>query len=251
MNAPELLRSEFMQKRWRGDSLVFSGVTDCYQPIEAHYELTRRCLIVCEEFSNPVAIITKSALIRRDIDLLQAIHKKADLKVFISLAFSDDKMARQVEPYAPSPSVRFRAMEALVKGGISVGIGVAPVIPGLNDRQIPEIIRRSADLGATTAFMTLLRLPMEVKDIFVANIRENFPDRFNKVMNQIRAMRENKLNQSNFGQRMRGTGSQWQAIEFLFRSACERHGMNRKERRSEEEAFESTFKRPERQLRLF
>lgn len=250
VNAAEKLKEAFMKKSWKGERIIFSGVTDCYQPLEATYELTRKCLQVCSDFSNPVGIITKGALIRRDIDLLKELNKKTYLKVYISLAFSDDKMSRQIEPYAPSPSVRFRTMEELAKNGISVGIGLAPVIPALNDRQIPEILKTAKECGADTAFMTLLRLPMEVKQIFLENIKTNFPDRCNKITNQIKAMRGDRFNQSVFGERMRGTGNQWEAIDFLFKSSCEKFGLNRKSRELEEPEV-STFSRPQRQLALF
>jgi DNA repair photolyase len=251
INAPEKLREEFMKKSWKGGSLVFSGVTDCYQPLEASYQLTRRCLEVCEEFCNPVAVITKGALIRRDIDLLKSLNEKTYLKVFMSIAFSDDDIARKIEPYAPRPSIRFKAMEELAKAGIKLGVGIAPVIPGLNDRQIPTILKWASDCGAETAFMTLLRLPLEVKDVFLKNIRENFPDRYDKITNQIKSMRSNKLNQYNFGERMRGSGNQWEVIDFIFKQSCEKYGFNKKQKTDLEEEKLLSFKRPERQLALF
>lgn len=248
VNAAEKLREAFMKKSWQGEEIVFSGVTDCYQPLEARYELTRRCLEVCAEFRNPVAIITKGALIRRDIDVLKRLNEHASLKVMMSIAFSDDKMSKEIEPNAPRPSVRFRAMEELAAAGISVGVGCAPVICGLNDSQIPAILEEAKNCGATTAFMTLLRLPAEVKDVFLERLQQTYPDRFNKVVNQLKEMKGGKLNRTEFGKRMRGEGPQWEAIRFLFKNSCEKLGLNKK---GEGQERVSTFRRPERQLKLF
>jgi len=128
-NAPEKLREAFMKKSWQGELVVFSGNTDCYQPLEVPYTLTRRCLEVCREFRNPVGLITKSALIRRDIDVLAALARDARAVVHMSIAFADDAMARKIEPNAPSPSTRFAAIRALTDAGIPVGVGIAPIIP--------------------------------------------------------------------------------------------------------------------------
>lgn len=252
MNAPELLRKEFMKKSWRGDEIVFSGVTDCYQPLEASYEITRRCLAVCAEFQNPVSIITKGALIRRDIDILRQLNEKASVAVFMSIAFSDDKVSQLIEPHAPRPSTRFRAMKELADAGIPVNVGVAPVIPAVNDAQIPEILRRASEAGAKRAFMTLLRLPAEVKDVFEQRITEIYPDRHKKIFSQIRSMKNGKLNRTEWGKRMKGEGQEWEAIDFLFHSSCQKYGINRRDEKMIGEPEEkNTFVRPERQLSLF
>lgn len=256
INAAEKLKEAFLKKSWKGEKIVFSGVTDCYQPLEAEYKLTRSCLIVCNDFCNPLGIITKGALIRRDIDILQSLHQNTDLKIYISLAFSDDEMSRKIEPYAPSPSIRFKTLEALAKSGLNVGIGIAPVIPALNDYQIPEILKRAKECGANTAFMTLLRLPTEVKEVFLNNIQSNYPDRYGKVVNRIKSMRGDRMNEHKFGQRMHGTGKEWEAIEFLFNSSCEKFGLNQRQTQKEENQkgnneFVSTFKRPTPQLSLW
>ena len=252
INAPELLKKEFDKPSWKGEQIVFSGVTDCYQPLEASYELTRRCLAHCLEYRNPVGIITKGALIRRDIDILSELSKATNLFVFISIAFADDKVSKLIEPYAPRPSIRFRAMKQLADAGIPVGVGIAPIIPGLNDTHIPEIVHRAAEAGAQSAFITLLRLPAEVKDVFQERIVEAFPDRSKKIFNQIKAMRNGKLNQSEWGKRMRGSGKEWEAIEFLFQNSCRRHNVHyRSDPTKERIPFESTFRRPTNQLSLF
>jgi DNA repair photolyase len=251
-NAPEKLRETFMKKSWKGEVIVFSGNTDCYQPLEASYELTRRCLEVCLEFHNPVGIITKGALIRRDVELLAALSKVAKVHVNMSIAFSDDDMARKVEPYAPAPSTRFGAMRALADAGVSVGVGIAPIIPGLNDSQVAEILTRAKDNGANSAFRVMLRLPAEVKPVFLGRLQEEFPDRAKKVVGGIRDMRGGALYQNGFGSRMEGTGARWDAVEALFDITCRRLGLNLRDENEIEGADEpTTFRRPGDQLSLF
>ena len=250
IKAPELLRDAFLKPSWIGEPIVFSGVTDCYQPLEASYQLTRRCLEVCAEFQNPVSIITKGALIRRDIDVLTKLHTTAHVNIYMSIAFADDKMSKLIEPYAPRPSVRFRAMQALHAAGIPVAVGVAPMIPGLNDSQIPEILERAAECGAHSAFMTLLRLPAEVREVFTTRLHEAFPTRAEKVLSQLRDMKGGELNRSEFGSRMHGEGPRWEAIEWLFDTSCAKLGLNQRGRLKNPNNI-STFRRPEKQLNLF
>ena len=247
INAKEKLIEEFNKRSWKGECIVFSGVTDCYQPLEASYELTRACLEVCASYRNPVGIITKGALIRRDIDVLSRLNEHNAAQVFLSIAFSDDSMSKKVEPGAPRPSTRFRAMRELHAAGIPVGVALAPVIPGLNDSQIPSILEEAKACGATRAFMTLLRLPLSVKDVFLKNIEENFPTRLSKVVNQLKDQREGKFNSSTFGQRMKGNGERWEAINWLFKSNCEKLELNKREQVSRE----TPFMRPTDQLSLF
>src|SRR4051812_45457415 len=180
-NAPELLRRELSRPRWQGDVIAFSGNTDCYQPLEATYELTRRCLEVCLDFQNPVSIITKGALIRRDVQLLADLARRAGAHVHMSVAFADDDMARKIEPYANRPSNRFEAMRRLADAGVSTGILIAPVIPGLNDSDIPVLLERAKAAGASRAGLTLLRLPAEVLPVFDERIEAAFPDRAQRI----------------------------------------------------------------------
>ena len=245
INAPEKLREAFMRKSWNGDLVVFSGNTDCYQPLEASYRLTRQCLEVCSEFQNPIAIITKSAIVRRDVDVLSDLTRVARARVQISIPFADDKMARLIEPGAPSPRTRFAAMKALSDAGVPVGVAVAPIIPGLNDSQIAEILERAYEAGARRAFRVMLRLPAEVKPVFIQRLTEAFPDRAQKVLNAVREMRDGKLYTSEFGARGRGKGQRWDAIEWLFELTCKKLGMNAMDEREfskDEEA--PTFRRP-------
>jgi DNA repair photolyase len=248
VNAPELLRKELMKPSWKGEEIVFSFTSDPYIPLEAHYKLTRRCLEVCAEFRNPVGIITKSALIRRDIDVLQTLTRDARLGVFFTIPFTDREAARAVEPYAPLPEARFHAMRDLAAAGIKVGIGIAPVIPGLTS-DIPELLRRAKDSGAKHAFINMLRLPGSVAPYFQERLHAKLPTKANRILNRIKEAREGKMNSSVFGERMRGKGQYWEATERLFRIHCERLGFNKRTERVGE--AETTFRRPSPQQSLF
>lgn len=249
-NAPEVLRQELMRPSWQGEVIVFSGNTDCYQPVEASYELTRRCLEVCLEFRNPVGVITKSALIRRDVALLADLAKRARATVTLSIAFASDEVARKMEPYASRPSHRFEVMRKLTDAGVSTGIIVAPVIPGLNDTDIPALLERAKDAGAQRASMTLLRLAAEVLPVFDQRLGEAFPERADKVRHAIREIRGGKMNESAFGARFAGQGPRWKAIEALFDLHCRRLGLDG-ERLLPDETTGTTFRRPSRQGTLF
>src|SRR6266478_86254 len=225
VRAPELLRKELMKRSWQGDEIVFSFTSDPYIPLEANYKLTRGCLEVCAEFCNPVGIVTKSALIRRDIDVLQRLTQDASVGVFFSIPFADYDIARAVEPFAPSPNARFEAMKALADAGIEVVKGSAPTIPGLTT-DIPGLLQRAKDCGATKAFINMLRLPGSVAPYFEQRLREKLPTKADRVLNRIRDARGGKLNSSVFGERMRGKGQYWEATAKLFKIQCERLGFN-------------------------
>jgi DNA repair photolyase len=251
VKAPELLRKELMKPSWKGDEIVFSFTSDPYIPLEANYKLTRRCLEVCAEFRNPVGIVTKSALIRRDVDVLQTLTREASLGVFFSIPFADYDTARAVEPFAPSPNARFEAMKTLAEAGIEVGIGIAPTIPGLTT-DIPALLQRAKDCGAKKAFINMLRLPGSVAPYFEQRLREKLPTKADRVLNRIRDARGGKLNSSVFGERMRGKGEYWSAQEKLFEVYTKRLGFN--EHRvggSERHSRENTFRRPSAQGALF
>jgi len=227
VNVVERLRAAFQKKSWRRELVAFSGNTDCYQPIEAQYELTRGCLEVCADYSNPVAIITKGKLVRRDVDVLQDLQRRAGCNVTVSIPFANDDHARAIEPFASPPSKRFETLRILSDAGIDTSVAVAPVIPGLNDDQIPEILKRARAAGARGAFQTLLRLPVEVGPIFEARLAEAFPLRHAKVMSAIRDVRGGRMSDSRFGSRMAGRGPRWAAVEQLFSTHCERLGLER------------------------
>ncbi|HEV7395233.1 MAG TPA: radical SAM protein [Pyrinomonadaceae bacterium] len=248
INAPELLRKELMKPSWKGDEIVLSFTSDPYIPLEAHYKLTRRCLEVCAEFQQPVGLITKSALVRRDIDVLQELDRVARVSVSFTIPFTDRESARAVEPYAPLPDARFHAMADLAAAGITVGIGIAPVIPGLTS-DIPELLKRAKAAGATHAFINMLRLPGSVAPYFEQRLRELLPTKADRILNRIREARDGKLNSSEFGERMRGKGQYWEAIEKLFRIHCDRLGFNKK--RPQQDRPATTFRRPTTQGLLF
>jgi DNA repair photolyase len=249
VNAPELLRARFEQRSWCGEAIAFSGNTDCYQPLEAARRLTRACLELCAEYANPVFIITKSALIQRDIDVLVRLRDCTALRVYLSIPFADDAHARLIEPGASAPSKRFATLAALSKAGIDTGIAIAPVIVGLNDSQIPELLTRAREAGAKYAFKTALRLPLEVADVFEPRLREAFPDAADKVMHGIFQIRRGKKNESAFGDRMRGHGPRWDLIEDLFALHYKRLQFSALADDDSEPV--KTFRRPGDQLALF
>lgn len=250
-NAPALLKEAFEKKSWDGGTISFSGNTDCYQPIEANYELTRRCLELCLEYRNPVAIITKSALVQRDAALLAALAKVTTVRVFVSLAFADEAHARAVEPWAASVARRLATLRVLTDAGVTCGVAVAPIIPGLNDEQAPRVLALAHAHGARRAFMQMLRLPAEVRPVFEERIAEAFPDRAKRIDHAIVELRGGRKNDPRFGSRMRGNGPRWDAIRGLFEAQCRRLGMNEQVVGEDEDGPAKTFRRPTRQGSLF
>jgi DNA repair photolyase len=247
VNAPELLARELQRPSWGGEFLTFSGVTDCYQPLEASYALTRRCLELCLRYRNPVAVVTKGTLVRRDADLLARLAQEAAARVYVSVPFADDAMARALEPGAPLPSQRLETLRVLSAAGVPTGVAVAPIIPGLTDREMPEILERARQAGATRAFHVLLRLPAEVRPVFEARLLAALPSHAARVLGSLESMRDGRRNESRFGARMRGTGPRWQLVEDLFRVQCQRLGLAT----GEEPALRATFRRPRQQGELF
>jgi DNA repair photolyase len=246
-NAPELLRKELARRSWSGDTIAFSGNTDCYQPLEAAYVLTRSCLEACADFRNPIAIITKGALVRRDVDLLIRMSRQTPVSVTVSIAFANDAVSRALEPGTSPPSQRFETLRILSEAGLRAGISIAPTIPGLNESDIAELLERAREAGARFAFQTLLRLPAEVLPVFVERLREAFPDRARRVLHAVEDVRGGKMNESAFGKRMHGEGPRWEAIEALFEAQCRRLGLNVRN----EAEIPSGFRRPSRQAGLF
>ncbi|MEE8169398.1 MAG: radical SAM protein, partial [Phycisphaerae bacterium] len=225
-NAPKLLARRFASRGWRGELVNFSGVTDCYQPIEAVYELTRRCLETCLEWSNPASVVTKSYLVVRDADLLAEIQSRCGGRTFISIPFADDETARKIEPHAPPPSRRFDAIERLAAAGVPVGVMVAPIIPGLNDRDVPAVLQRAADCGAKAAGYMALRLPGNVEPVFLSRLRNELPLRADRVVNRIREIRGGRMDETRFGKRMRGEGAYWDSVRQLFELSRKRYGLD-------------------------
>ncbi|HUI06371.1 MAG TPA: PA0069 family radical SAM protein [Verrucomicrobiae bacterium] len=226
-NAPELLRRELSSRKWKPQVLAMSGVTDPYQPVERRLKLTRRCLEVLVEFRNPVAIITKNYLVTRDADLLAELARYDAAAVNISITTLDAALAGMMEPRTAQPAARLRAIRELTRAGVPVGVLIAPMIPGLTDHELPAIVKAAAEAGARFAGMVPVRLPYAVKDLFQQWLEQHFPDRKAKVLTQIRAMHGGKLNESEFGKRMRGEGVLAEQIDKIFEVACRKAGMGR------------------------
>ncbi len=223
--APALLRQAFAKRSWRKETVVFSGVTDCYQPLEASYRLTRGCLEVCVDHANPAGIITKSPLIERDIDVLTALHAAASVHVTVSIPFWDVDKARAIEPFVATPVRRVHIIEKLARAGLSVGVNVAPIIPGLNDQDIPKVLAAARDAGAQSAGFVLLRLPGSVKDVFTERLRDALPLQADRVLHRIRETRGGELYDPRFGVRGRGEGQYAMAIKTLFQTTAARLGL--------------------------
>jgi DNA repair photolyase len=224
MDAPKLLRRELSAKKWTPQPVAMSGVTDCYQPVEKKLEITRGCLQVLAEFRNPVGIVTKNHLVTRDIDVLGELASFQAASVHLSITTLDSSLARRLEPRAASPAHRLDAVRQLSAAGIPVGVLVAPIIPGLNDHEIPAILKAAREAGAQRAGYTMVRLPHGVKDVFSAWLEEHLPDAKERVLGRIRDMRGGKLNDSTFGSRMRGEGAFAEQIQQLFAVSRHREG---------------------------
>jgi DNA repair photolyase len=228
-NAPEMLRKAFSKKSWAREWVTFSGVTDCYQPIEASFGITRECLEVCTEFQTPASVITKSFLVVRDIDVLVKLNRVVGARVFVSIPFADVEMSRLIEPQAPPPQRRFEAVRRISDAGICVGVMVAPIIPGLNDRDIPSILEQAAAAGASSVGYVPLRLAGSVRPVFLERLREAMPGRAQRVINRIRDIRGGRLNDPSFGSRMSGSGVYWDSIRDLFEISRKRFGLDGRE----------------------
>jgi DNA repair photolyase len=224
-HAPELLRAAFQKKSWQRETVVFSGVTDCYQPLEASYRLTRGCLEVCLEMDNPVGVITKAPLIERDADLLAALAAGPGAHVTVSVPFWDADKARAIEPYVATPHRRLRIIETLSNRGIHVAVNVAPIIPGLNDEEMPRILTAAREAGAQSAGFVLLRLPGSVKEVFEQRLRASLPLQAERVLHRIRETRGGKLYDPRFGVRGRGEGALSTSIQTLFLATARRLGL--------------------------
>jgi DNA repair photolyase len=227
-DAPQLLREAFDAPSWRGDTVVFSGVTDCYQPLEASYRLTRGCLEVCVDYKNPVGIITKSPLIERDLDVLRELQRVARIGVSVSIPFFSDDKARAIEPGVATPRRRLRTIETLAAAGLRVGVMTAPIIPGLNDEDMPKILQAASDAGASSAGYVLLRLPGHVAHVFEQRLRSAFPTRADKIMARVVDTRGgDALYDPRFGTRQRGQGAFADAIAMVFASTTKKLGLDR------------------------
>jgi len=225
-DAAVLLREALMKPAWRGEVITLSGNTDCYQPAERKYRLTRACLEVLAEFHNPVSLITKNALVTRDVDLLAPLARLGAAVVYVSLTTLDDQLCADLEPRTSRPRARLKAIRTLRDAGIPVGVNIAPVIPGLNDHEIPNLLKAARDAGASFAHMTPLRLPLAVAPLFEEWLERFRPLRKDKVLTNIRRLRGGQLNDSRFGSRMRGEGASAEMQRALFDLHVKRLGLN-------------------------
>jgi DNA repair photolyase len=224
-NAPQLLREELSSPKWQPQCIALSGVTDCYQPVERRLKITRGCLEVLAEFRNPVGIVTKNALVARDLDLLAELARHNAAVVFISVTTLDSDLRKIMEPRTSPPAARLATIRKLAEAGVPVGVMVAPVIPGLTDHEMPNILAAATEAGAKFAGYVTLRLPYAVAPLFEQWLTTHFPDRKEKVLNRVRSLRGGKLYDAQFGKRMTGEGIFAEQIEQMFHVACRRVGL--------------------------
>ncbi len=226
MDAPAMLRKELAHRKWTGEPITMSGVTDCYQPLEAKLRITRGCLAVMAECRQPVSIITKSKLVLRDLDLLSELATHNAVSVGISITSLRNDIAMAMEPRASSPANRLKAIGELSRAGVPVMVMVAPVVPGLTDPEMPAILEAAAEAGAKSAGWVMLRLPYQIKALFLEWLQREFPERAERVESRIREMRGGNLYDAQFGTRMRGEGHHAEAIATMFKTYRKRFGLD-------------------------
>lgn len=226
LRAPELLRHELGKKRYEVKPITMSGVTDCYQPCERHFRLSRQCLEVCAELRHPISIITKNALVTRDRDVLAELARYDCTAVYISVTTLDPELGGKMEPRASRPAARLRAIRELADAGIPVGVMAAPMIPGLTDHEMPAILDAAAEAGARFAGYVVLRLPYAVKDVFLQWLDQHFPSKKARVVDRIREIRGGKLYDSAWGRRMHGEGIFAEQLRAMFEVSTRRAGLN-------------------------
>lgn len=215
-DAPALLRDFLSRDSWRPEPIIFCGVTDCYQPAEREFQLTRQCLEVAHACGQPISIITKNALVLRDIHWLSEMASRRLTHVNISITTLDPELARVMEPRTSIPAARLRAVETLTKAGVPVRVMVAPIIPGLNDHEAPAVMKAASDAGAADARYTLLRLPLTVEPVFQEWLRRTQPNKADKIENLVRQTHKGQLNESTWGSRMVGSGEIAEQIKSMF-----------------------------------
>jgi len=243
VDAPALLRKELSRPSWVGEPIMMAGVTDCYQPIERKLRITRQCLEIMTACRQPVSIVTKNRLVVRDVDLLKALAKHGAARVAVSVTTLDAKLSAAMEPRASSPGERLDAIRRLSDAGVPVAVMVAPVIPGLNDRQMPDVLRAAADAGATSAGYVMLRLPHQIKTLFADWLGRHCPDRAGRVMSLVRQMHGGRLYDSTFRHRQRGSGAVAEQIGQMFDVLGRRFGL-RNVRQCGQSLRSAAFERP-------
>ncbi len=246
-DAASLLRRKLESPKWQPKVLGMSGVTDPYQPVERRLMITRACLEVLAEMRHPVGLITKNPMIVRDLDLLAELASHQAASAAISITTLEPELSAKMEPRAGHPRRRLEAVRKLSSAGIPVGVMVAPVVPGLNDHEVPKLVEAAAEAGADFVGFIMLRLPGAVEAVFESWLQQHFPDRREKILNRLRSMRGGHLNDGRFGNRMRGEGVFAEQVKRLFEIARRKHGLeNRRLSLST-----AAFRRPKEQLRLF
>ena len=227
-DAPKLFKEFLSKKGWQAETISLSGNTDCYQPIERKAKITRSLLEIARDFKQPIGIITKNAMVTRDIDILKEMAQDKLCSVYISITTLDEKVRTLMEPRTATANQRIKTLEKLSAAGIPTGVMVAPMVPGLTDHEIPNILKTAASAGAERAGYTVVRLNGAIHDIFKDWLAKNFPDRFDKVWHMIESCHAGKVNDSRFGQRMRGDGVIAQVISDQFKLHCKLNGLNLK-----------------------
>lgn len=245
MDAPELLRSELTRASWNGEGIMISGVTDPYQPIEAELRITRRIIELCVELAQPISLITKSKLITRDLDLFTELNKHHAIHAAVSITSLDNTLSSSMEPRASSPRDRLAAVRQLADAGIPVVVMVAPVIPTINESEIPAILEAAKDAGATAAGTVLLRLPYQIKGLYLDWLRREFPDRAAHAEAALRDTRDGDLYQSDYTIRQRGTGPRAEQIRAMFKVFARKYGLDK---RPESKSPEEFLRRKEQRL---
>lgn len=246
-DAPALFKKFLEKKSWDASTISLSGNTDCYQPAERKFRITRQLLEIALEYRQPIGMITKNALILRDSDILTEMAKLNLCMVYVSINSLNEKLRQKMEPRTTTAKQRLKIVEDLSNAGIPMGVMVAPLVPGLSDHEIPAILKTIANCGAIAAGYTIVRLNGAIGGIFEDWLRKNYPDRFEKVWHMIQSCHGGNVNDSRFGERMRGDGNIAQMIRDNFKLHCRLNHLNEKRTALDS----SLFKVPQAQLRLF
>ena len=245
--APELFKKFLERKGWNAETISLSGNTDCYQPAERQFKITRQLLKIALDYKQPIGMITKNALVLRDLDILQEMAKLNLCTLYVSINSLNEKLRLKMEPRTATARQRLKVVEELSKAGVPTGVMVAPLVPGLSDHEIPSILKTVASCGAISAGYTIVRLNGAIAGIFEDWLRKNFPDRFEKVWHMIQSCHAGRVNDSRFGERMRGNGTIAQIINDTFKLHCRLNKLNEKRIRLDSTSFQV----PQAQMKLF
>lgn len=246
-DAPDLFKKFLERKNWDATPISLSGNTDCYQPAERKFKLTRQLLEIALAYKQPIGMITKNSLILRDLDILQEMAKLNLVMVYVSITSLNEKLRQKMEPRTTTAKQRLKIIADLSAAGLPTGVMAAPMIPGLNDYEMPAILKECANNGAKKAGFTVVRLNGAIANIFEDWLKKNFPDRFDKVWHQIQACHNGNVNDSRFGTRMRGEGNFAELISNTFKLHCRLNGLNVEDIQLDR----SLFKVPKAQMSLF